>query len=81
MNSLKAIYSSILIILLSMPAFAAETGLVPDLAKVPQSEAWTVHNRKAAFDARQGSVYFNAEAETGIAWLKTTDIGEGVIDV
>lgn len=81
MNSLKAIYLSILFILLSMPAFAAETVLVPDLAKVPQSEAWTVLNRKAAFDARQGSVYFNAEAETGIAWLNTTDIGEGVIEV
>ena len=83
MNCLKETYLSAIFILFSAPLFAAETMIAPDLAKVPQSEEWTVHNRKATFitDALQGSIYFDAQPEAGIAWLKNTNISDGVIEV
>lgn len=66
---------------LAVSACATQPSVAPNTASAKQCEKWQVHNRKATFSKDQeGTVYFAAQAKPGVAWLKSNQISDGVIE-
>jgi hypothetical protein len=60
----------------------AET-ISPNLADVGKTQDWVIHQRTPTIvdDHKQPLLSFDEQPEAGIAWLKTVDMSDGVIEV
>lgn len=69
--------------LVSSSGVGAQEVLRPDLADIAAGEGWTVANRSATVDAREGRtiVTFDARQGDGAAWLDDVEFDTGTIEL
>lgn len=80
-------YNSYLSVLLTLSftqmCIAQENAITPDLEKIMDEGEWDVVNREARIvktDDRL-SIYLGAQAGDGVAWLRTIEVANGIIEV
>ncbi|MGW8266655.1 MAG: hypothetical protein ACWGSQ_09825 [Longimicrobiales bacterium] len=67
----------------TLPGLASAQEMMPDLARIPAGEGWTVMNRAASVHEEDGRtvVSFDARLGDGGAWLEGIDFENGSIEV
>ena len=84
MNSFRPAYLSVLLTLsLTQFCIAQENAITPDLAKIVDEGEWNIANREAKIVEEDDrlSIYFDAQSGDGVAWLKTIEVANGIIEV
>ena len=84
MKNFRAAYLSVLLTLsVTQFCIAQENAITPDLAKIVDEGEWNIANREAKIIKKDDRlrIYFDAQSGDGIAWLKTIEVANGIIEV
>ena len=84
MNNFRPAYLSVLLTLaFTQFCIAQENAITPDLAKIVDEREWNIANREATIVKEDDrlSIYFGAQSGDGVAWLKTIEVANGIIEV
>ncbi len=83
MNKIKVVGLLVVLVLFCAQfCIGQENAIIPDLAKIGAGEGWKIANRevKVIKEDDQLSVYFEAQAGDGVAWLENLEVTDGIIE-